>query len=126
MSCSFFLRGSSPFYYYRLLILDAYRDAGNDLFDVDEENQMPHKYLFRSYFYQYHLIQVCSIIIQMVCFFLFGVSDICICYAQLDEIVKLEEKRTHERLWTPVGKLFTWNKSVFPEDAEHTEDDDPG
>lgn len=37
---------------------------------VNEEHQMRHRHLFRSYFYQYHLIQMCSIIIAMVRFFL--------------------------------------------------------
>lgn len=79
-------------YFISLLILDPYRpefksstrppksdphgdiaDIGvkinPDLFDQiisDDEFPMPHKYLFRSYFYQYHLIQVCSIVIEMV------------------------------------------------------------
>jgi hypothetical protein len=42
-----------------------------DDFGADEEHQMPHRHLFRSYLYQYHLIQFCSIIIEMVCFYLY-------------------------------------------------------
>ena len=40
----------------------------DELFDGfgAEEQQMRHRHLFRSYLYQYHLIQVCSIIIEMV------------------------------------------------------------
>ena len=83
--------------FYSLQILDPYRpesrkpkaevqDAGDtaytsdELFDdlgTDEEHQMPHRHLFRSYFFQYHLIQVCSIIIEMVRFFTYwGIGGI--------------------------------------------------
>ena len=75
--------------FYSLRILDPYRpesrkpksevqdaaDTSDELFDdfgADEEHQMPHRHLFRSYFFQYHLIQVCSIIIEMVRFFTIG------------------------------------------------------
>ncbi|KAF8811417.1 hypothetical protein BYT27DRAFT_7336184 [Phlegmacium glaucopus] len=113
----------------RLRILDPYRpvfetstspsrkhqSAKSEHDDIDEnygtDNEYqtpPHRYLFHSYFYQYHLIQVCSIVIEI-----------------LDEIIKLEKERTHDRLWTPVGNIFGWNKFLVPEDAEQTEDDDP-
>jgi hypothetical protein len=42
----------------------------DELFDDfgAEEHQMPHRHLLRSYLYQYHLMQICSIIIEMVRF----------------------------------------------------------
>ena len=54
----------------------AQTDKLFDIFGADEEQQMPHRHLFRSYFYQYHLIQICSIIIEMVRFYLYTVSNI--------------------------------------------------
>ena len=42
----------------------------DELFDDfgTNDHQMRHRHLFRSYFYQYHLMQICSIIIEMVRF----------------------------------------------------------
>ena len=54
----------------------AQTDKLFDIFGADEEQQMPHRHLFRSYFYQYHLIQICSIIIEMVRFYLYTASNI--------------------------------------------------
>ena len=38
----------------------------------------------------------------------------------------LEEKRTDDRLWMPVGNILKKTKPLLPEDADKTEDDDPG
>jgi hypothetical protein len=56
----------------------------DDFGATDEVHQMPHRHLFRSYFYQYHLIQVCSIIIEMVRFFYLGIGGMHIYNLKLD------------------------------------------
>lgn len=44
-----------------------FEDHLNECFSTDDKHQIPpHRYLFYSYFYQYHLMQVCSIVIEMV------------------------------------------------------------
>ena len=110
-----------------------FEDDLNERFSADDKHQIPpHRYLFNSYFYQYHLMQVCSIVIEMVrsspLLPLYRVWQILIraTRKQLDEIIKLEKERTHDRLWTPVGRIFVWNKTFFPENAEQAEDVDPG
>lgn len=62
----------------------AQTDKLFDIFGADEEQQMPHRHLFRSYFYQYHLIQICSIIIEMVRFYLYTASNIYIYIVKID------------------------------------------
>ncbi|KAF8149165.1 hypothetical protein B0H34DRAFT_735166 [Crassisporium funariophilum] len=81
-----------------------------DIGDDEEEvyKMPPHRYLFHCYVYQYHLIQICSIVIEM-----------------LDEIIELEEKRVHHKLWTPVERLFQWNRSSVVDSEHHPDDDDP-
>ncbi|PPQ72963.1 hypothetical protein CVT24_000165 [Panaeolus cyanescens] len=77
----------------------------------DKRKTSPHRYLFHCYVYQYHLIQIAVILIEM-----------------LDEMIRLEEERVECKLWTPVDKLFGflggWGETSIV-DAENMEDDDP-
>ncbi|KAF8956639.1 hypothetical protein BDZ97DRAFT_1763642 [Flammula alnicola] len=94
---------------------DAREKAGKDEPVQEEERESrrdeyvmpPHRYLFNCYVYQYHLIQIASIVVEM-----------------LDEILRLEEERTLCRLWTPAERFFQWNPSLVPEGVEHLADDD--
>ncbi|KAF9035517.1 hypothetical protein BJ165DRAFT_1533514 [Panaeolus papilionaceus] len=71
----------------------------------------PHRYLFHCYVYQYHLIQIAVILIEM-----------------LDEMIRLEEERVECKLWTPMDRLYGflkgWGETSIVDD-EHAEDDDP-
>ncbi|KAF9483730.1 hypothetical protein BDN70DRAFT_956980 [Pholiota conissans] len=69
----------------------------------------PHRYLFNCYVYQYNLIQIASIVVEM-----------------LDEILRLEAERTVCKLWTPAERVFLWNPWSIPAGVEHlTDDEDP-
>ncbi|KAF5318091.1 hypothetical protein D9619_012029 [Psilocybe cf. subviscida] len=71
----------------------------------------PHRYLFNCYVYQYNLIQIGSIIIEM-----------------LDEILRLETERPEPKLWTPVTHLFSWTPWFLadsPSPEQVSDDDDP-
>ncbi|KAF5312520.1 hypothetical protein D9619_003562 [Psilocybe cf. subviscida] len=78
----------------------------------DSPEMPPHRYLFHCYVYQYNLIQMGRIVIQM-----------------LDEILRLEAERPEPKLWTPVAHLFTWTPWCVADspNAEQIidEDDDP-
>ncbi|KAF4612524.1 hypothetical protein D9613_012759 [Agrocybe pediades] len=67
----------------------------------------PHRYLFNCYVYQYNLMQIASIVLEM-----------------LDEILRLEEERPTCKLWTPVQKVFKWSPWAVSEGVEHLDDDD--
>ncbi|KAF8901456.1 hypothetical protein CPB84DRAFT_1815176 [Gymnopilus junonius] len=71
----------------------------------------PARCLFHSFIYQYSLMQITSIILEM-----------------LDEILRLEEVRMECRLWTPLEHIRTtsWNLWTTAETVDpNTEDDDP-
>ncbi|KIM37523.1 hypothetical protein M413DRAFT_76838 [Hebeloma cylindrosporum] len=88
----------------RHMVFEPYRPAleGNG-----ENESPPHRYLFNNFVYQYHLIQLASIICEM-----------------LDEILRLEALRPAPRLWTPIQRLFPWNLSHVPE-SNSDGDEDP-
>ncbi|KDR73069.1 hypothetical protein GALMADRAFT_270443 [Galerina marginata CBS 339.88] len=67
----------------------------------------PHRCLFNCYVYQYNLMQIASVIVEM-----------------LDEVIGLEESRTECRLWTPAERLFRWRSWSLPKMAEPDEDED--
>ncbi|KAJ3517352.1 hypothetical protein NLJ89_g569 [Agrocybe chaxingu] len=75
----------------------------------EERTIPPHRHLFHCYVYQYNLIQISSIAIEM-----------------LNEILKLEEQRPwpHCQIWTPLER-FRWNPWLVSEGVEQAEDDDP-
>lgn len=84
---------------YRLAFETPDEDSGSDY------ETPPHRHLFNCYVYQYHLIQISEIVIDGI-----------------DEIIKLEELRKKNRLWTP-GRLSN-PFQVFPS-APTDDDDDP-
>ncbi|KAJ2933854.1 hypothetical protein H1R20_g3236, partial [Candolleomyces eurysporus] len=43
----------------------------------------------------------------------------------LEEVIKLEERRTKVRFWAPVPHIFRWGPHDVPENADHNDDDDP-
>jgi len=53
----------------RHLVIDPYRSAFDDGSSEGEEELHipPHRYLFNCFVYQYHLMQICEIVITMVC-----------------------------------------------------------
>ncbi|KAF8186290.1 hypothetical protein BJ912DRAFT_852397 [Pholiota molesta] len=67
----------------------------------------PHRYLFNCYVYQYNLIQIAGIVIEM-----------------LDEILRLETERPVCRLWTPAQRVFLWHPGQIPGGVEHLSDDE--
>ncbi|KIM37705.1 hypothetical protein M413DRAFT_448230 [Hebeloma cylindrosporum] len=90
----------------RHIVLEPYRPS---LEDAGEHESPPHRYLFNNFVYQYHLIQVASIICET-----------------LDEILRLEALRPTPRIWTPIQKLLPWNPSRSPVPDPNSEaDDDP-
>ncbi|KDR73373.1 hypothetical protein GALMADRAFT_251995 [Galerina marginata CBS 339.88] len=76
--------------------------------ELDKEDVMPpHRCLFNCFVYQYNLMQISSIILEM-----------------LDEIIRLDDERQECRLWTPVHRLFTWTPWSLSEPESHFGDDD--
>ena len=50
-------------------------------------------------------------------------------FAQLDEIVRLEQERKKAKLWfptLPIFVLFWWSKWNGSEDMDREDDEDPG
>jgi hypothetical protein len=107
-------------------IIDPYRAAFEPKVDADA-NLRPsgHRYLFRCFTYQYHLIQVASIIIEMVCsaLYILMMTEPSI---QLDVAINLEKERRTCKIWTPIRRIFRWDVWEIPENAEHEDDEDPG
>ncbi|KAJ3536349.1 hypothetical protein NMY22_g6068 [Coprinellus aureogranulatus] len=93
----------------RLLVIEPYHPVVelNDDESVHKEIP-PHRHLFHCYVYQYHLIQVASIVIE-----------------SLDEILRLEKERPTLKLWTPVQNLFAASSRDVAENLQHADDDDP-
>ncbi|KAF9527658.1 hypothetical protein CPB83DRAFT_384639 [Crepidotus variabilis] len=76
----------------------------------DPKSTPPHRYLFNCYVYQYHLMRLSSIVIEM-----------------LDEVLRLEDERPWPsfRIWTPVEHIFRWNEEPLPNEEPTNEDDNP-
>ncbi|KAH8105047.1 hypothetical protein DFH11DRAFT_1864282 [Phellopilus nigrolimitatus] len=96
----------------RHIVLAMYRAAidPNHFGSPSGEDPPPHRYLFQSFLYQYHLIHFVQDLIEL-----------------LDEITRLESTRQHVRFWAPIDplrKLFTWSRwdplynNAQPEDEE--------
>ncbi|KAJ2912099.1 hypothetical protein MD484_g8319, partial [Candolleomyces efflorescens] len=94
----------------RLRVIEPYHPVVAELGDEESGHHElpPHRHLFHCYVYQYHLIQTASVILEM-----------------LEEVLKLEEKRTKVRFWAPVTHIFRWGPHDVPENAAHDDDDDP-
>ncbi|KAF5319812.1 hypothetical protein D9611_012858 [Ephemerocybe angulata] len=93
----------------RLRVIEPYHPVVEVTDDESVHKEIPpHRHLFHCYVYQYNLIQVAGILVEL-----------------LDEIVRLEGERKQLRLWTPVSHLFRWNENQMPETREHIDDDDP-
>ncbi|KAJ7047102.1 hypothetical protein C8F04DRAFT_1308883, partial [Mycena alexandri] len=88
----------------RHLILEPWRPSFDPSHDPEEE-MPPHRHLFNSYVYQYHLIQVSANIATM-----------------LDEIHAMEKDNMEERLWTPAHKFLDWSNWHLPELGDDDED----
>ncbi|TDL21197.1 hypothetical protein BD410DRAFT_821614 [Rickenella mellea] len=71
----------------------------------------PHRYLFQSFLYQYHLLQLAL-----------KLGDF------LDEINDLERTKRRSRLWMPVlplRKILSWQKWEPTDHLDHDDDEDP-
>ncbi|KAF8585510.1 hypothetical protein K439DRAFT_1409815 [Ramaria rubella] len=71
----------------------------------------PHRYLFRSYLYQFHLLQFCESIHDM-----------------LQDIERLDKHRNHRRLWPPVlplKRILRWSAWEPNEATERACDENP-
>ncbi|KAL1753824.1 hypothetical protein FB107DRAFT_264038 [Schizophyllum commune] len=94
----------------RLKVLDVYRPffehGGQE--DAHAPDMPAHRHLFHCYVYQYHLMQVAGILVEM-----------------LDEITRLETERVECRLWTPAQRLLRWNVWEFPATVDEEDDEDP-
>ncbi|KAF9028574.1 hypothetical protein BDZ89DRAFT_1066048 [Hymenopellis radicata] len=75
----------------RFEVLEPYKPVLEAKGDVEQDSPS-HRYLFHCYVYQYHLMRFTAQIIEM-----------------LDEIIRLEQERPRNHIWTPARKLFTWN-----------------
>ncbi|PCH32963.1 hypothetical protein WOLCODRAFT_141429 [Wolfiporia cocos MD-104 SS10] len=99
---------------YRLRVLDPYRSAFDPTHVGSPEGTIeppPHRYLFHCYMYQYHLIQVACILIEV-----------------LDEITKMEEQNKKARLWLPsfpLSKVWQTGRYENTIEAEQDDDEDP-
>ncbi|KAJ8522296.1 hypothetical protein ONZ45_g1089 [Pleurotus djamor] len=103
-------------------ILDPYRPAFEphlrsklhselDVEDHDHEDLVvpQHKYLFRCYVYQYHLLQLSSNILDMI-----------------DGVLKMENERPKNKLWTPANNiLFSWSYWEASDSLEKDDDENP-
>lgn len=117
---------------------DGHEDRGrgrteNREKEKEQHPQTPaHRYLFNCFVFQYNLVQIASIVLEMVRFatMYYSIStltSLVCCVDQLDEIIRLEELRTYSRLWTPAERVFSWSPWLIADDVEHFgEDDDPG
>ncbi|KAF4566043.1 hypothetical protein EYR36_011457 [Pleurotus pulmonarius] len=80
--------------------------------DKDEREHQtvpPHRYLFRCYVYQYHLLQFSHNLLQM-----------------FDEILKMEAERRRNKLWTPAHSIiFSWRNWEAVENLEKDDDENP-
>ncbi|TRM68618.1 hypothetical protein BD626DRAFT_119094 [Schizophyllum amplum] len=93
----------------RLAVLDLYRPFfDRDMEDPHLADMPPHRHLFHSYVYQYHLMQVAGILIET-----------------LDAIKQLETKRTDCRVWTPARRILRWNVWEFSSTIDEEDDEDP-
>ncbi|KAL1742869.1 hypothetical protein HDZ31DRAFT_42289 [Schizophyllum fasciatum] len=93
----------------RLRVLDVYRpffEHGQD--DAHSPDMPAHRHLFHCYVYQYHLMQVAGILLEM-----------------LDEIRRLETERKDCRFWTPAQRLLRWNVWEFAATVDEEDDEDP-
>ncbi|KAF8911493.1 hypothetical protein CPB84DRAFT_1671782 [Gymnopilus junonius] len=78
----------------------------------EKRGMPPHRCLFNCFLYQYNLMQLASIILEI-----------------LDEILKLEDARHHCQLWIPLRRIMKtkWNFWSLSEPVDSAnEDDDPG
>ncbi|KAJ8489973.1 hypothetical protein ONZ45_g13364 [Pleurotus djamor] len=103
-------------------ILDPYRAAFEphlrsklhselEVDDHDHEDLVvpQHKYLFRCYVYQYHLLQLSSNILDMI-----------------DGVFKMENERPKNKLWTPANNiLFSWSYWEASDSLEKDDDENP-
>ncbi|KAF9499221.1 hypothetical protein BDN71DRAFT_1384411 [Pleurotus eryngii] len=84
-------------------------DFEEDKDERDHQTVPPHRYLFRCYVYQYHLLQFSHNLLQM-----------------LDEILKMEAERPRNKLWTPAHNiLFSWRNWEAVENLEKDDDENP-
>ncbi|KAF4607640.1 hypothetical protein EYR38_001713 [Pleurotus pulmonarius] len=75
----------------------------------DHQTVPPHRYLFRCYVYQYHLLQFSHNLLQM-----------------FDEILKMEAERRRNKLWTPAHSIiFSWRNWEAVENLEKDDDENP-
>ncbi|KAH8111149.1 hypothetical protein DFH11DRAFT_1880050 [Phellopilus nigrolimitatus] len=95
-------------------VLDMYRSYldPDHVGSPPAEDVPPHRYLFQSYLYQYHLTFFSEHL-----------------YNLLEEITRLEKTRARSRLWFPVlplKKILTWSKWEPTEtNLQQNEDEDP-
>ncbi|TDL16189.1 hypothetical protein BD410DRAFT_755679 [Rickenella mellea] len=97
----------------RKIVLDPYRAAFKEnATEAELEETPPHRYLFQSYMYQYHLLQFSLRLCEM-----------------LEEVNDLEKTRHRSRLWTPVlplRKILLWEKWEPTDHLDRDDDEDPG
>ncbi|KAL0071092.1 hypothetical protein AAF712_001650 [Marasmius tenuissimus] len=75
----------------------------------DTDVEVPsHRYLFHCYVYQYHLMRFSTMILDL-----------------LGEVVRLEQERRHNRLWTPVSRMFRRGKWELTDNALNYDEEDP-
>jgi hypothetical protein len=117
----------------RLRVLDPYRvafDPKHSHGSVDGLEAPPHKYLFHCYMYEYHTLQIATLISGTVCFeFPVFIFTHLTARFELDELINLEKSRQRARLWIPtltVTFLFWWNRWNETSDMDRTDDEDPG
>ncbi|KAF8907756.1 hypothetical protein CPB85DRAFT_1551911 [Mucidula mucida] len=90
----------------RFEVLEPYKPVLEAKGDVEQDSPS-HRYLFHCYVYQYHLMRFTTQIIEM-----------------LDEIIRLEQERPKNHIWTPARKLFTWNNWNLSDINDDEEDPD--
>ncbi|KAF7419671.1 hypothetical protein PC9H_002263 [Pleurotus ostreatus] len=84
-------------------------DFEEDKDEREHQTVPPHRYLFRCYVYQYHLLQFSHNLLQM-----------------FDEILKMEAERRRNKLWTPAHNiLFSWRNWEAVENLEKDDDENP-
>ncbi|KAF8510808.1 hypothetical protein BU17DRAFT_55138 [Hysterangium stoloniferum] len=93
----------------RYVILEPYRDILNPLHTSSQVP--PHRYLFRAFLYQYHVMRFAE-----------GVHDL------LQKMLELDTNRTRKRIWPtvlPLRKILSWSSWGATEGSPRGDDEDP-
>ncbi|KDQ52942.1 hypothetical protein JAAARDRAFT_39659 [Jaapia argillacea MUCL 33604] len=95
----------------RHLVLEPYRSSLDPRLVASLQEIPPHRHLFHCYVYQYHLMRVAQLVLEM-----------------LDDMIKKEKERKRARVWfptVPLSRLWSWNNWEVAENVEHDDDENP-